>query len=83
MAGKDKSLAANDKAISRSCPSPDRHLNDMFPMIKNIVGDLRAIAERCARFSRDCKRYELARALDELGIELMTKASELERTFDS
>lgn len=58
-------------------------MNDIAPMIKNIVGDLRAIAERCARFSRDCKKYELARALDELGIELMTKASELERQFDS
>ncbi|MGB6502591.1 MAG: hypothetical protein WBE99_03925 [Xanthobacteraceae bacterium] len=50
-------------------------------MIKNIVGDLRAIAERCARFSRDCKKHELARALDD--IELMTKASELEREFDT
>jgi hypothetical protein len=52
-------------------------------VIKSIVGDLRAVAERCSRFSRDCKRYDLARALDELGIELMTKASELEQKFDA
>jgi len=52
-------------------------------MIKNIVGDLRAIAERCSRFSRECKKYEIARALDELGIDLMTKASELERKYDA
>jgi hypothetical protein len=50
-------------------------------MIKSIVGDLRAAAERCSRFARDCKRYELSRALQELSIELMTKASELERNF--
>ena len=52
-------------------------------MIKNIVGDLRAIAERCSRFSRECKKYEIAQALDELGIDLMTKASELERKYDA
>ena len=51
-------------------------------MIKSIVGDLRCIAERCSKSARDCKMYELARALDELGIELMAKASELEKKFD-
>lgn len=66
-----------------ACPTAGSHLHDITAMIKNIVGDLRAIAERCARCSRDCKRYELSRALDELGIELMTKASELERQFGS
>ena len=83
LAEKDKSLAANDKAMSIARPFADRHLNDMFQMIKNIVGDLRAVAERCSRYARDCQRSELSRALDELGIELMTKASELERQFDS
>jgi hypothetical protein len=51
-------------------------------MIKRIAGDLRAVAERCSRFARDCKRYDLSRELEELGIELMAKASELERKFD-
>jgi hypothetical protein len=51
-------------------------------MIKSIVGDLRAVAERCSKFARDCKRHDLSLALDELGIELMTHASELERKFD-
>lgn len=51
-------------------------------MIKSIVGDLRAVAERCTQLARDCKRHELSHALEELGIELMFKASELERKFD-
>ena len=51
-------------------------------MIKSIAGDLRAVAERCTKLARDCRRYELSRALQELGIELMTKASDLERKFD-
>lgn len=51
-------------------------------MIKSIIADLRAIAERCSRYARDSKGYELARAMDELGIELMAKASELEQKFD-
>jgi hypothetical protein len=51
-------------------------------MIKSVAGDLRAVAERCTRLARDCRRYELSRALQELGIQLMAKASELERKFD-
>jgi hypothetical protein len=50
-------------------------------MIKSVAGDLRAIAERCSGFARDCKRYELSQTLQELSIELMSKASELERRF--
>jgi hypothetical protein len=51
-------------------------------MIKSIAGDLRAVAERCARYARDCKKHDLSEALEELGIELMAKASELETRFD-
>jgi len=51
-------------------------------MIKSILGDLRTVAERCARMARDCNRPDLSHALEELGIELMFKASELERKFD-
>jgi hypothetical protein len=83
VARKDKFLAANNKAAGAVGHTAGRHLTDILPMIKDIVGDLRRIAERCSRLSRDCKKYELARALDELGIELMTKASEIERNFDS
>jgi hypothetical protein len=50
-------------------------------MIKSVVADLRTIAGRCSGFARDCKRYELSRTLQELSIDLMTKASELERKF--
>jgi len=82
LAANNKSLAANDKAplsiipyftrpFERSCDS----------MIKTITDDLRAVAERCTRLARDCRRYELSRALQELGIELMAKASELESKF--
>jgi hypothetical protein len=51
-------------------------------MIKDIAAELRAVAERCSIFARECKRYDLSRALQELGIDLMAKASELERKFD-
>jgi hypothetical protein len=51
-------------------------------MIKSIVDDLRAVAERCSTFARDSRRYELSRALQELSIDLMAKASELERKFE-
>lgn len=51
-------------------------------MIKSIVAELRAVAERCSRSARDCRRYELSRALQELSIELMAKAAELEQQFD-
>ncbi len=50
-------------------------------MLKTVIQDLRATAERCTKVARDCRRYEVSRALQELGIELMTKASELEREF--
>jgi hypothetical protein len=50
-------------------------------MIKTIAQDLRTVAESCTRMARDCRRYELSRALQELGIDLMTKAAELERKF--
>jgi hypothetical protein len=50
-------------------------------MIKTIAEDLRSVAERCTRMARDCRRYELSRALQELGIELMAKAGELEKRF--
>jgi hypothetical protein len=51
-------------------------------MIKSIAAELRAIAERCARYARACERPDLAEALEGLGIELMAKASELESRFD-
>ena len=50
-------------------------------MIETVAQDLRTVAERCTRIARDCRRYELSRALQELGIDLMTKAAELERKF--
>jgi len=51
-------------------------------MVKSIVQDLRAIAQRCARLARDCAPGDLAFALEELGVDLMVKAAELERDFD-
>lgn len=50
-------------------------------MLKTVIQDLPATAEPCTKVARDCRRYEVSRALQELGIELMTKASELEREF--
>jgi hypothetical protein len=75
-------LAANDKREFQSPLIYAFHSRKAaIPMIKTITDDLRAIAERCTRLARDCRRYELSRSLQELGIELMTKASELERKF--
>lgn len=51
-------------------------------MIGMIVGELRALAEQCFRFSRDVKASQLSGALQELGVELMHKASALEKSFD-
>jgi len=89
LASNDKFLAANNKTSrppvpiygsnSRKTRFPSR--KTAIVMIKTITGDLRTVAERCTRLARDCQRYELSRALQELGIELMTKASELEREF--
>lgn len=51
-------------------------------MIEAIVGDLRAIAEQCSRLSRQVSVQRLSCALEELGIELMEKASTLEQSLD-
>jgi hypothetical protein len=51
-------------------------------MVKNITDELRAFAERSARLAGECANLELSRALEELAIDLMAKASELERRFD-
>lgn len=51
-------------------------------MVKDIVDELRVIAQRCTRLARGCLDRELARALEELGINLATKASEFECRFD-
>jgi hypothetical protein len=82
LAANDKFLAANDKTPGWLLPIyrfPIRKAAIL--MIKTLTEDLRAVAERCTRMARDCRRYELSRALQELGIELMTKASELESKF--
>jgi hypothetical protein len=51
-------------------------------MIKNITDELRVLAQRSARLACECSNLELSRALEELAIDLMAKASELERRFD-
>jgi hypothetical protein len=52
-------------------------------MIETIVGELRALAEQCFNFSRDISAQPLSCALQELGVELMHKASTLEKSFDA
>ena len=51
-------------------------------MVKSIVEDLRSVAQKCTRLARDSSRADLSHALEELGVELMAKAAELERNFD-
>jgi hypothetical protein len=51
-------------------------------MIKNITDELRALAERSTRLACECSNTELSHALEELAVELMARAAELERRFD-
>jgi hypothetical protein len=51
-------------------------------MIKIVVEDLLALAQRCTGFARQCSEASLSRALQELAIDLTEKASEFERNFD-
>jgi hypothetical protein len=83
LALNDKFLAANDKTVAGMRPIYTfRFLRKTtILMIETVAQDLRSVAERCTRLARDCRRYELSRALQELGIELMAKAGELEKRF--
>jgi len=51
-------------------------------MIKIVVEDLRALAQRCTAFARLSTDARLSRALQELAIDLTETASELEKNFD-
>jgi len=51
-------------------------------MIKSIIENLREIAQKCAASARDCSHGDLSRALQELSVELTTKARDLEQKFD-
>jgi hypothetical protein len=55
-------------------------------MVASIVADLRSVAQKCTQLARECSRQcagsELSLVLQELGIDLMATASELERKFD-
>jgi hypothetical protein len=83
LASNDKFLAANDKTAAGMLPIYNfRFLRKTtILMIETVAQDLRSVAERCTRLARDCRRYELSRALQELGIELMAKAGDLEKRF--
>jgi hypothetical protein len=51
-------------------------------MVKSIIDELRAVAQRCSRLARECSNAELSHALEELGMDLLAKASEFEGRFD-
>jgi hypothetical protein len=51
-------------------------------MVKSIIDELRGVAQRCTRLARDCSNDELSHALEELGMDLLAKASEFEGRFD-
>jgi hypothetical protein len=50
-------------------------------MIRDIIEDLRQLAQKCTSSARDCQTYPLSVILEELGIDLMAKARELEQKF--
>jgi len=51
-------------------------------MVKSIIDELRAVAQRCVRLARECSNDDLSHALEELGMDLLAKASEFEGRFD-
>jgi len=51
-------------------------------MIKDIIKDLRELAQKCTGFARNCQTCSLSNVLEELGTDLMVKAQELEQKFD-
>jgi hypothetical protein len=51
-------------------------------MIETIANELRAIAERCSRASRDIGARKISSTLDSVAIELMRMASEIERSLE-
>jgi len=51
-------------------------------MIKSIIEDLRAVAQKCTTTARDCSHGELSRILQELGVDLTTIALDIEEKFD-
>jgi hypothetical protein len=51
-------------------------------MIKSIIEDLRALAQKCTTTARDCSNADLSRILQELGVNLTAIASDIEGKFD-
>ena len=51
-------------------------------MVKGIIDELRAVAQRCVRLARECSNAGLSHALEELAHDLQAKASEFEGKFD-
>jgi hypothetical protein len=52
-------------------------------MITDTVHYLRTIAQTCVRLARTCPHAATAHGLEELAVDLMAKASELEREYGS
>lgn len=52
---------------------------DNSAMFDQTIDYLREIAQRCTRLARDCPHVTTAHALEELGLDLMHKAQELEQ----
>jgi hypothetical protein len=51
-------------------------------LIKSITDQLRALSQRVTRLSCECSDHQLSRALEELAIDLVMRAAELDHRFD-
>jgi len=51
-------------------------------MLRNIIKDIRAVAEQCKSAARDCSDEELSDYLKEVDVILTTIASVLAEEFD-
>lgn len=52
-------------------------------MMTETIKYLREIAQACTRLARGCPDLSTAHGLEEIAVNLMTKAHELERQFDA
>jgi len=51
-------------------------------MMTNTIKYLRDIAQTCARLARTCPHRPTSHGLEEIAVDLMAKAQELEREFE-
>jgi len=78
-------LSPDRKFLSIAC-NISRHINHNNPistptMVNDTVTYLREIAQTCTRLARACPHRPTSHGLEEIAVDLMAKAQELERHY--